>query len=255
MNNTPFFSVITASFNSERTISKTIESLLNQTYTNFEYIIIDGNSKDATLDIIKSFESKFIEKNITYKFISEPDKGIYDAWNKGIKLAKGEWISFIGSDDYYLENALSLYSNEINKSSKNTNYISSRVIIIDNKGNSIKTIGKMFNWANLIKNMDIAQVGSFHKKDLFEHIGNFSTDYKIVGDLDFYIRSKNIIIPAFFNEVTAKMENNGVSNQINKALSEALKVRLFYKYENKPKIYLNHFITFMKCYINLIVKK
>ena len=64
MNKTPFFSVITASFNSEKTISKTIESLLNQTYTGFEYIIIDGNSNDSTVEIIKSFEGKFKEKNI-----------------------------------------------------------------------------------------------------------------------------------------------------------------------------------------------
>ena len=106
MNKIPFFTVITASFNSEKTIDKTIESLLNQNYTNFEYIIIDGNSKDSTLEIIKSFEQKFKEKNITYKFISEPDKGIYDAWNKGIKLSDGEWISFLGSDDYYTDNTV-----------------------------------------------------------------------------------------------------------------------------------------------------
>ncbi|MFI0425733.1 MAG: glycosyltransferase family 2 protein [Flavobacterium sp.] len=255
MNNTPFFSVITASFNSERTIYKTIESLLNQTYTNYEYIIIDGNSKDTTLDIIKSFESKFKEKNITYKFISEPDKGIYDAWNKGVKLANGEWISFIGSDDYYLDNALYNYFEEIKKSSKNINYISSKVMVIDSKGNNIRTIGKKFNWASIINNMNIAQVGSFHKKELFDHIGVFSTDYKIVGDLDFYIRCREVIIPSFFNTVTARMENNGVSNQIHKALNEALKVRLKYGYDSKLSIYLNHYIILVKCYANLILKK
>ena len=83
--------------------------------------------------IIKSFISKFEAKGITYKFISEKDKGIYDAWNKGIALSEGQWISFLGSDDMYIEDALINYSNEINKSDGKTNYISSKVEIIDHK--------------------------------------------------------------------------------------------------------------------------
>lgn len=255
MDNTPFFSIITASYNSERTISKTINSLLNQNFTHFEYIIIDGNSKDKTLEIIKSFEAEFKKKNVSFQFISEPDKGIYDAWNKGLVLSRGRWISFIGSDDFYLPNALTNYFNEIKKLDTTYNYISSRVEIIDKNGKKIKTIGKKFIWSNIIRNMDTAQVGSFHKKELFDLVGKFSLEYKIVGDLDFYIRSKEVIKASFFDVVTAKMENNGVSNQINQALNEALFVRLKYAYDSKLKIYLNHYITLAKCYINFIIKK
>ena len=91
---TPFFSIITVSYNSEKTIKETIVSVLNQTETNFEYILIDGKSTDKTVEIIKSFENKFKEKEIAYQWISEKDTGIYNAFNKGIKLSKGTWISF-----------------------------------------------------------------------------------------------------------------------------------------------------------------
>ena len=121
MSTTPFFSIITASYNSEKTISDTITSVLNLDFNDFEYIIVDGNSKDKTVDIIKSFISKFEAKGITYKFISEKDKGIYDAWNKGIALSEGQWISFLGSDDSYLPSALQLYFNEIEKNKKSSN--------------------------------------------------------------------------------------------------------------------------------------
>jgi glycosyltransferase involved in cell wall biosynthesis len=255
MSKIPFFSIITASYNSEKTISDTITSVLDLDFKDFEYIIVDGNSSDGTLEIIKSFVPKFEAKGIPYKFISEKDKGIYDAWNKGIALSEGQWISFLGSDDMYIEDALISYSNEINKSDIGTNYISSQVEIIDEKYQFIRVIGKPFIWENVIRNMNIAQVGSFHKKELFEKVGNFSTAYKIVGDLDFYIRCKDYIQPAFFESITAKMQNGGVSNQIYKALKEALVVKLKYGYNSKFISYFDFYFSLLKCYIKLILKK
>ena len=96
------FSIITVSFNSAETIEETIKSVLAQTYGDFEYIIVDGTSTDGTLDIIKSYAKK--DERIRY--ISEPDKGIYDAMNKGIKMAEGELIGLLNSDDYYEPDAL-----------------------------------------------------------------------------------------------------------------------------------------------------
>ena len=104
----PLVSIITVCFNSEKTIQKTIQSLLNQSVTGFEYILVDGKSKDSTIEIIKSFENKFKEKGISYKWISEKDTGIYNAFNKGINLSKGKWISFLGSDDIYLKTAIEM---------------------------------------------------------------------------------------------------------------------------------------------------
>ena len=87
-------SVVTVAFNSALTIKKTIESVLNQDYQDFEYIVVDGASKDNTLEILKSYGNKI-------RWISEPDKGIYDAMSKGVKMATGDVVGIVNSDDYY----------------------------------------------------------------------------------------------------------------------------------------------------------
>ncbi len=105
--------IITICFNSEAVIKKTIESVLNQTYTDIEYIIIDGASKDKTVEIAESYKDAFAEKGIDFKIFSEPDKGIYDAMNKGIAKATGELVGLINSGDFYepqmIETAVKAY--------------------------------------------------------------------------------------------------------------------------------------------------
>lgn len=94
-------SVITPSFNSEKTIHTTIESILKQTYPKIEYIIIDGNSTDKTVETAESYRKALEKRGIRCRIISEPDSGIYDAMNKGIRLATGEMIGILNSDDWY----------------------------------------------------------------------------------------------------------------------------------------------------------
>lgn len=94
-------SVVTVCRNSEIVLSKTIESVLRQTYDNIEYIIIDGKSDDRTVSIAESYRQSFNERGYSYKIISEPDQGIYDAMNKGTRMASGELIGFINSGDWY----------------------------------------------------------------------------------------------------------------------------------------------------------
>ncbi len=104
------YSIITPVYNGEKTISRTIESVLNQTYSPYEYFIIDGKSEDNTVSIARSYEHQFAEKDIKYTIISEPDEGIYDAMNKGIKLSQGDFIGIINSDDWYEDIALGTMS-------------------------------------------------------------------------------------------------------------------------------------------------
>jgi len=101
---TPKVTVITVSYNSEHFIIPTIESILNQKFNDFEYILIDGNSSDQTVEIIKSYAAKFKEKNISYTWISESDEGIYDAMNKGILMARGQWCNFMNTGDSFVSN-------------------------------------------------------------------------------------------------------------------------------------------------------
>ena len=100
-------SIITITYNSEKTLEDTIQSVARQNYPDLEYIIVDGGSKDATLDTVKKYS------NVVTKWISEPDKGISDAFNKGIKIASGELIGIINSDDMLTDNSLNIIAKNI----------------------------------------------------------------------------------------------------------------------------------------------
>lgn len=101
MNPYPLISIITVTYNAAKTIADTINSVVSQTYQNIEYIIVDGGSKDSTIDIILTYKNKITQ------WVSEPDKGIYDAMNKGLKMANGDWCIFMGADDvFYTEHTV-----------------------------------------------------------------------------------------------------------------------------------------------------
>ncbi|MGY0407895.1 MAG: glycosyltransferase family 2 protein [Polaribacter sp.] len=220
------FSIITVSFNSEKTIQNTIESVLNQTYTNIEYIIIDGLSIDSTVAIIKSYEKKFEEKKISFTWISEKDKGIYEAFNKGLRLSRGQWISFLGSDDCYTRNALNVYSTVILKTEKKVDLYYSNVAVINKKGEVIGAINGIWTWLKFRRFMTIAHVGAFHNKEYFSKYGFFNESYKIAGDYELLLRAKEQLKTVKIEERTAKMANGGVSNnQINLAFKETLNAK------------------------------
>ena len=224
----PLVTIITATFNSGKTLENTINSVLEQSYDNIEYIIIDGGSTDNTLDIISKYKERISH------VISEPDNGVYDAWNKGIKLSKGDWISFLGSDDVMYPNAVHQYVNFIEQNPE-VEYVSSRVDYVneDNSLNSI--IGERWSWPKFSRIMKVAHVGSFHNKSLYIECGLYNTSYKIVADYEFLLRK------GFFNHITVRMKSGGISYSY-KAIYESLKARV--KTGKRKKIYA--FVDF--CY-------
>lgn len=244
------FTVITASYNSGTTIKKTIESVLNQTYSDFEYIIVDGNSDDNTLNVIKSFEPLFKKKGITYKWISEKDSGIYDAWNKALNLATGNWISFLGSDDYYLDNALMHYAQKADASKHN--YLTSKVAIINKDFAIQKIIGEPFNSNKFKRYMTVAHVGSFHHKSLYEKHGNYNISYKIAGDYEFLLRALPDLKCCFIDVQTAHMLGDGVSqNNIKKVFLETY----YAKVKNKVRLPIFAKIDYLIGWLKIIFKK
>ena len=176
-------SIITVCYNSEKYIKHTIESLLNQSYQNFEYIIIDGGSTDDTLEIIKSYKSEFKGK---LRWISEKDEGIYDAMNKGINLAKGELIGIINSDDWYNSKALEMI---VNNYEKDTDVYYGDIYIIKEIKNHFYMRRKDGNKLNLIKNgMSIPHPSCFVNKSWYEKL-KFDTRYRICADYKFILES------------------------------------------------------------------
>lgn len=133
---TPLVSILTVTFNSEKTLARTIESVLGQTYPNIEYIIMDGVSKDGTLRVAESYRSAFEEKQIPFTVFSEPDNGMYDAINKAVSLAKGEIIGNVNSDDFYEPCAVQTVVEEYLKEPYDMIYGDLR--IIKPSGNTVK---------------------------------------------------------------------------------------------------------------------
>lgn len=175
------FTIITVCYNSEKTIEKTIQSILNQSCEDYEYLIIDGGSTDTTLEIIKKYEPEF---NGKLKYVSEKDKGIYDAMNKGIDKATGEIIGIVNSDDYYeldtLENVKKLY--ETKKSNKCVIFGLLRCI----SGGKEKMIYSK-NPAFIEEDM-IAHPSCFIAKSIYDEYGKYSMDYKYSSDYEFMLR-------------------------------------------------------------------
>lgn len=245
--------IITASFNSQKTIKLTIESILNQTDSNLEYLIIDGGSTDKTIQIIKSFTQKFSDKNIKYKFISEEDTGIYEAWNKGVKMAQGEWVSFIGADDILAVNYIEIYSEYI-KNNVDLDYISSKVNVIKND-TIIKTIDEGWNWNTSKRYMNVAHVGSLQNKKLYKKYGLYDESLKIAGDYEFLLRAKKNLKAGFINKPTVSMGADGISNDnLFLALKETKSVKNRHKTVSMSQSILDLYIAYFKGIIRNIIK-
>ncbi|MDB4026803.1 glycosyltransferase [Candidatus Thioglobus sp.] len=127
MNSKPMVSIVTIVYNDEEYLEETIQSVLSQTYDNVEYIVIDGGSTDGTLDVIKQYKDRIDH------WISEEDRGIYDAMNKGVNLAKGEWINFMNSGDVFHDNDVLLNFYKESKKSQNIDFFYSDSIVREGK--------------------------------------------------------------------------------------------------------------------------
>ena len=200
-------SVVTVCYNSEKTIEQTIESVLNQTYTDVEYIIVDGKSTDHTIEIAERYREKFAEKGMEYHIISERDKGIYDAMNKGARLATGKLVSMLNSDDWYEPNALETVVNTYKEEPFDMFYGDIRII----KENG-KEIIKHSKYDKIVTSRHWNHPTSFISKEIYD-----SMQYKCEGihdDFDLFIRirkaDKKIVIR---NIVLANFRIGGISNE------------------------------------------
>ncbi len=177
--------IIVAVFNGNSTIQKCIESIFDQTYINKELIVIDGGSNDGTLDILVKNQDKF-----NY-WVSEPDRGIFHAWNKGLVVAKGEWICFLGADDYFQDHTvLERLSVRLHSVPDYIRIVYGRINLIGDSGESPRLSGEP--WEHVKESfkqyMCLPHVGMMHRKSLFELKGNFNESFKIAGDYEFLLR-------------------------------------------------------------------
>lgn len=217
-------SIITVCYNSADTVAKAIESVLSQTYPYIEYIIVDGLSKDNTVEIAKGYEEAFRQKGYTYRIISEKDKGIYDAMNKGIRMAGGELIGMINSDDWYepiaVETAVNAYQQE------NCDVFYGDINLIRSNGQIIVKKSRLDRFPST---RHWNHPTTFITKKAYDEVGLYHNE-AIYDDFDLILRmrraGKKIAIR---NVVLANFKTGGVSNE--KSLKKCFK-RIKIRYKN-----------------------
>lgn len=212
-------SIIIATYNAEKTLERCIESIIPQLDANTELIIIDGGSLDNTLQIIEKFR-----KSISY-FVTEPDNGIYDAWNKGIKASKGDWILFIGADDKLENNALNIYQQYLSEHNGNFDFISGRVRYVDSNGKLLSVSGKQWKYSEGRYSMGVTHVASITSRRYLEKVNLFDTRYKLVSDYHLLLKGGKEMKAGFVDKIVATMETGGASFSV-KALKEQLRIKL-----------------------------
>ena len=190
-------SIITVTFNRAHVISSAIEGVLRQKYKNYEYIVVDGASNDNTVEVIRSYESKFEGRML---WISEPDKGLYDAINKGFKMATGDVVGIINSDDFFhRDDTFDIIAKAFDDGITEAIY-ADELDIPENDPNSKGLVDKgayFRTWMYRIGLMPCHQT-FYAKKELFEKYGYYKTDYKITADFELMMRF------AYINKVTFK---------------------------------------------------
>lgn len=238
-------SIITATFNSAKTLKDTIQSVLRQTNKDFEYLIIDGGSTDETIDMVKSYESEFSGR---LKWVSEKDQGIYDAMNKGIKMASGDVVGILNSDDYFTSDDIlqtvdnAFKSHEIDAIYGDIHFI--------RDGNPQKCVryysSRMFRPFWLRFGFMPAHPSFYCKREVFEKAGLYSLDYKIGADYEMMVRlfKRHKIKSLYVNKDFVTMRTGGASN--NNVRSRLTLIEEDVKACRVNGIYTNRFFIMLK---------
>lgn len=203
-------SIITVTYNSEKYIASCIESVLNQSYANIEYIIVDGASRDNTNTIIRSYGNRIS------KHISEPDKGIYDAMNKGIKMATGDIVGILNSDDFFPDrNIIAKIVSIFNEKEIDALYGDIAFIRPENTEKVVRYYSAKKFTPSRFKYGYMPPHPSFYaKRALFENYGMYKLGYKIAADYELLIRFlfRHKLRSVYLNDVIVYMRTGGVSN-------------------------------------------
>ncbi len=204
---TPLVSIITVCLNSGKFLEETIRSVRGQTYKNIEYIIIDGGSTDGTTDIIKRYE-----KDIDY-WVSEPDKGISDAFNKGLQASTGGIIGFLNSEDYYMNEKVIQKIVDVFNQNQGARIVYGKTYYVpEDSSEIVGVMGEQFTEESMRKRNIMPHQSVFTKREVFERFGSFLLDYKFAMDYEYLLRATKYYTPIFLDEGLAVMRLGGVSD-------------------------------------------
>jgi glycosyltransferase involved in cell wall biosynthesis len=240
MTTSPLITIVTSSFNDCALLKETINNISEQAYSRLEYIVIDGGSQDGTLELLEASQA------VNY-WISEPDKGIYDAWNKAVVKANGDYIAFLGAGDRYLDGGLEALVN-LAVHNPDAEFIYGKVSV-EKTDQSSRLIGKTWAWSLFRRYMCTTHVGALHSRKLFDRYGLFDTNYKIAGDYELLLRPRQNLRVAFLDQPTAIMLAGGISQRNHDVLYEVKKAKLQHNTVSQLTAYYDFLIAYIKLYI------
>ncbi len=207
MTNQPRVSVVMAVFNRVAEVGGAIDSVRAQDWPNLELVVVDGASKDGTSELLRTRESEIDT------LVIEPDSGIYDAWNKGVDRATGDWILFLGSDDRYASpDAITMLMSSLESAAADTNLVTGRCRLVGVDGRPGPTIGAPWNRRRMTMFMPFAHPASATRRDLLEQFDRFCLEIGIAADYDFYLRARDAVVAHDTRAVITNFSAGGVSN-------------------------------------------
>jgi len=243
----PFFTVVVATFNADKTIGRCLESLLAQTEL-AEIVVIDGASTDATVACVMPFVGQG-----RVRFLTEPDRGVFDAWNKGVDLSSGRWIIFIGGDDYYKdEEALRKLRFQLEQTPEEVVLAYPSINLVNSSGAFLRKENKAWSLccSTLHSNMPFTHTGTAHRRSIFTE-RKFDPSYRVCGDYHFLFPLLSAQVPLFIPEYVVEMTDGGLSNDPKsrvRLIREILSVHFAYKTSVplRVKIYLRAKLFYFK---------
>jgi glycosyltransferase involved in cell wall biosynthesis len=217
----PKVSIIIATKNAADRIESCIDSIIAQTYQPCEVLVQDALSTDGTLAVLQNYDPGLV------KVTTEADDGIYDAWNRALTRAVGEWIMFLGADDRLAHaEVLSNRVKMLARSPRKVDLVCGRIGLIGSDGTVQKQSGAGWNWRGMLRYQTVSHIGLMHHRRLFETFGYFSTRYTIGGDYEFLLRLGPDINSVFVDEIEILAGAHGLSQtQVFRVLLETFQIQ------------------------------
>lgn len=249
----PLISVVIAVYNGAGTLGQCLDSVLQQTYPHVELILVDGGSTDGTTDMLQQRADSFAY------WVSEPDQGIYDAWNKGLVKATGDWICFLGADDYFWDTCvLEAIARQLVELPPEIRIAYGRIMVVDDEGTELYASGQPWSAVGhrFQALMCIPHPGTMHRASLFQRHGGFDSSFRIAGDYDLLLRELKTGEAHFLNGIVmAGVRHGGVSTDPKNTLAAMYEIRRAQKKEGiklPPWLWL---ITIGKVYTRIAFLK
>ncbi len=218
----PLITFVIAVFNGGKTLERCLNSILSQTYPRKEIVVIDGGSADETVDILRRHSA-----GIDY-WESKPDRGIYDAWNKGIENSNGEWICFLGADDFlWQSNVLEQFSNHLSGVYPEIRIVYGRVAVVNDEEQVIDQWGE--DWRTMrdkfLGGTCLPTPAVMHHRGLFEQHGLYDETFRIAGDYEMLLRELKAAEAVFVSDVILTgMQHGGISSRPDSAITSIREV-------------------------------